>query len=318
MIIFSLLVSVLIGAINLLLPGAVQAATGIIPPTSASDLILYWKFDEGSGSIVQDYSGSNNNGTIYGATYAEGKFGKALNFDGTDDLVDGGDNASLNLPGDFTIEFWANLRSSSRFKTVLTKGYVAPFPYRFEFFANQKIDLVIQDGKKGPAAVAQTNIIGGWHHIAGVRDTSAKKLSLYIDGNLEKVVPDTTTSSTGNQGRLYLGGRLKGSGQTYLIDGLIDELKIYQTVRTTDQIKEDAGLVDFGLWFKPTPSPSGLTFTVTPPTPTPTSAPISTPPLPPSGDTLICWGSGGPGCPTGRISVPPLPAPTITPILLLP
>jgi hypothetical protein len=37
------------------------------PPTSG--LVLWLKMDEGSGTVVYDYSGNGNNGTIYGATW---------------------------------------------------------------------------------------------------------------------------------------------------------------------------------------------------------------------------------------------------------
>jgi len=50
-------------------------------------LVGAWKFDEGSGTIAYDSSGNNNHGTIYGATWVDGKFGKALQFDGVDDYV---------------------------------------------------------------------------------------------------------------------------------------------------------------------------------------------------------------------------------------
>src|SRR3989344_5943621 len=54
-----------------------------VAPTSG--LIGYWKFDEGSGTMAQDYSGNNNIGTLTnGATWTTGKIGaNALNFDGT-------------------------------------------------------------------------------------------------------------------------------------------------------------------------------------------------------------------------------------------
>ena len=51
-------------------------------------LVLWLKFNEGSGNIAYDSSFYNNHGTIYGATWTDGKFGKALSFDGVDDYVE--------------------------------------------------------------------------------------------------------------------------------------------------------------------------------------------------------------------------------------
>ena len=45
-------------------------------------LVGWWSFDEGSGTVAGDSSGNGNTGTIYGATWVTGIYGKALSFDG--------------------------------------------------------------------------------------------------------------------------------------------------------------------------------------------------------------------------------------------
>ena len=47
-----------------------------------------WLFDEGEGTVAGDSSSQNNEGQVHGATWVDGKFGKALQFDGTDDWVE--------------------------------------------------------------------------------------------------------------------------------------------------------------------------------------------------------------------------------------
>ena len=47
------------------------------------NLVAYWTFDEGTGTIVHDSAGSNN-GTIYGtATWTTGYINGALSFNGS-------------------------------------------------------------------------------------------------------------------------------------------------------------------------------------------------------------------------------------------
>jgi len=58
------------------------------PTLGLRGLVLWLKFNEGSGNIAYDSSFYNNHGTIYGAVYTDGKFGKALSFDGVDDYVE--------------------------------------------------------------------------------------------------------------------------------------------------------------------------------------------------------------------------------------
>jgi hypothetical protein len=65
-----------------------------------------WHLDEGSGTTAYDRSGNGNNGTLYNnPTWVDGKFGKALSFNGNN-WVDCGTNSSLNTPPQFTQEAW--------------------------------------------------------------------------------------------------------------------------------------------------------------------------------------------------------------------
>lgn len=52
-----------------------------------ADLVGYWPFDEGSGSVAHDTSGQANHGPVYGATWTTGRSGSALSFDGSNDFV---------------------------------------------------------------------------------------------------------------------------------------------------------------------------------------------------------------------------------------
>jgi hypothetical protein len=70
-----------------------------------------YDFNEGNGNTVTDASGLGNHGTISGATWtSQGKFGKALIFDGVNDVVVIGDAASLDLmPNAISINTWTHL-----------------------------------------------------------------------------------------------------------------------------------------------------------------------------------------------------------------
>jgi hypothetical protein len=76
---------------------------------TGSDLVAEWHFDEGSGNIVKDSSGNGNDGTIYGAAWAQGKLGKALRFDGSNDYVSVSDHPNLEFSPCITVEAWVNI-----------------------------------------------------------------------------------------------------------------------------------------------------------------------------------------------------------------
>lgn len=67
-----------------------KSANSSFSPSSFSEddyINAFWKFDTGSGDIAFDSSDHNYDGTIYGASWATGYSGYALDFDGSDDYV---------------------------------------------------------------------------------------------------------------------------------------------------------------------------------------------------------------------------------------
>jgi len=82
--------------ISILLASLVFACLsyGKIAPASA---VGVWLFNDGKGNIAKDASGKGNDGTLKnGPAWIDGKFGKALQFDGVDDYVDIADTDKLS------------------------------------------------------------------------------------------------------------------------------------------------------------------------------------------------------------------------------
>jgi len=75
--------AIIVAASILFWPRGQVAEAAILDPHPG--LVGWWRFDEGAGNIVSDSSGHGNDGTIYGATWVDGKHGKALSFDGVED-----------------------------------------------------------------------------------------------------------------------------------------------------------------------------------------------------------------------------------------
>ena len=79
-----------------------------------SGLAGYWSFEDATGTIATDFSGSGNDGALTNmeaGDWIDGKQGKALNFDGyaTVEYVSSGSSTSLNdLADGKTFSFWLN------------------------------------------------------------------------------------------------------------------------------------------------------------------------------------------------------------------
>src|SRR5262245_6948365 len=72
----------------------------------AAGPVAAFNFDEAAGSVLRDLSGNGNHGTITRATWAPGKFGSALAFNGTNAMVSVPDSNSLDLTRSMTLEAW--------------------------------------------------------------------------------------------------------------------------------------------------------------------------------------------------------------------
>src|SRR5689334_4339828 len=109
---------------------AIVAGIGVVEFASApasmaaTGLVAAYGFDEGSGTTATDASGNGNTGTISNATWAAtGKFGKALQFNGTNARVTIPNTAALQLSAKLTLEAWVNPSSvTSKWRDVIYKG----------------------------------------------------------------------------------------------------------------------------------------------------------------------------------------------------
>ena len=76
-------------------PSAVASGSYLIQQVPVNGLIAYWPLDEGSGSVADDMSSQDHQGTVTGATWTTGLSGGALSFDGVNDEVQTESNLSV-------------------------------------------------------------------------------------------------------------------------------------------------------------------------------------------------------------------------------
>lgn len=219
--------------------------TGISPAEIAPETIAgVWLFDEGNGQKARDYSGKSDDGELMNAPrWVDGKFGKALEFDGKDDYVE------ISLPDvfndipnkDFTISFWINVQDISGSDTVWTRILEA----RHDNSNYVQFDIQINAGELGinviDAGIERTFIVDSpispdtWYHVTGVWDADEDRVGLYLNGVLQSKI-GTTPASPGTQEVLNLGRRSDGSDMSYF-DGIMDEFAIFTTPLTEEEIE---------------------------------------------------------------------------------
>ena len=231
-----------------------KTETAQITPIS-SKLVAHWKFDEGYGTTANNsgFGGSALVGTLGAGTSAptwtnEGKVGKALSFDGSNDYVNLGSPDLLdNIPhSDFSISAWIyDQRSGGSEWGTIFGAYSSGVGWDFRTISNAagarslRISAVHSNDWLRYQSTDGTIPQNIWTHVVGVFDSTAKTAKLYINGrepSYQTQDPgDGTYSSDASLNKEI--GRLLNHGQRFL--GLIDEVKIYNTALTQEEILQD-------------------------------------------------------------------------------
>ena len=220
--------------------GATSAGVGVAVSNTAPaspGLVAAYGFDETSGSIVGDSSGNSNSGSITGAArIVAGKYGGALSFNGSSNLVSVPDSNSLDLTSGMTLEAWVKPTTLGAFKTVVLKE--APGDLSYGMYASSAYG---GSGVSRPSAwIAGTDVgattalpTGAWSHLAATYDRTSFKL--YINGTqvASKAFTGAITPSTG---ALKIGGN---SIWGEYFNGQIDEIRVYNRALSPSEIAAD-------------------------------------------------------------------------------
>ena len=197
-------------------------------------LVAAFGFEEASGATAVD-SSNGFNGTISGAArVTDGRFGKGLSFDGTNDWVTIANRTQLALLNGGTLEAWVRPAALASWRSVILKEMTGGWPWALHassgtgvpsahLFSGASVDAL------GPAPVG----LSTWTHLAMTWNGSA--LKLYVDG-AEVATQPATAALTSSTGSVRIGGNGVAS---QFFSGLIDEVRIYDHARTAGEITAD-------------------------------------------------------------------------------
>jgi len=212
---------------------------------ATSGIAGYWGFDEGSGTTTFDSSGNGNNGTlINGPVWIDGKYGKALDFDGVDDYVEVEDSSSLHFSTSVTLMAWVYLVADATYSDSRVLGKDA-------WNGGTNLHLVIHDSLGhvgfglgvggGSTSVFQTSTEAipreSWTHIAATYDGFLMRI--YVNGSLDSTLSwgsgfdsNANPLTIGSKNPPYLG---------FFFKGKIDEVRIYNRVLSQQEIQTNMG-----------------------------------------------------------------------------
>lgn len=194
-------------------------------------IVSQWKFDEGGGTIAYDKFGINN-GTLTGGVVwdSSGRVGKTLNFNGTSGYVNLGNNISLNMTNDITLEAWVNSPVISGAQQPILSNRQG-LPGGWLYFGTTGSAVFLYDNNATPPGSFSNNVLSNnaWNHIVWTSDGATSRF--YVNGEPQGVQSQIRSSSLG---ATYIG--FDGSTNDHW-KGLIDEISIYNRVLNDNEVK---------------------------------------------------------------------------------
>jgi len=212
-----------------------------IAGNASAELVAYWTFDEGSGDIVYDSSGNDNNGTIHGATWDTGKYGNAqygnaLHFNAQDNYVEVPTSESLEITPNVTIAAWINwIDAGDTWLGIMANGQQNGPWENYGLFVNRGgrylyFTLSLDGGHVTQSTPNNAIEPDEWLHACATWDGSNARI--YVNG--EMVLEQAQSGElVPPQLPLRIGHR---NGSTHYYNGIIDEVRIYNHALTEVEI----------------------------------------------------------------------------------
>jgi len=207
------------------------------------DLIASWHLDNESSlgehnTKIVDSSGNGNNGTVVGAVVnIQGKYDGAFDFDGTGDYIEITDGYTNMFKGNdnHSISLWFNTRTFGSPGDMLID---APDLGALDFFLEFNTNAGFYWGYSGSyrTYTGMSLNTGEWYHLTIVKSATGDNGKLYLNGVEKTSYSGSLDSASTSSSRLWIGDYRSGD---YDLDGLIDEVKVYNRSLTADEIKED-------------------------------------------------------------------------------
>jgi hypothetical protein len=206
-------------------------------PDWFNGLVGYWKLDEGNGTIAADSSGNNNNGTLQnGPIWVDGKYVKALSFDGTDDYVSIGSSSSLEFSQQFTVACWAKVEDSTGdHQVILAQNYGYSDIYGIEYQPDGHTPQFFVGTSSGVRQYAVSSLVvqfGEWVHLVGCFDGSSVRI--YVNGTLRGTT-DLIGSIDIKDKPIQLGAHTEPSDRNWF-RGTVDNVMIYNRALSADEV----------------------------------------------------------------------------------
>jgi len=193
------------------------------------ELVGYWSFDEGAGTVAADLSENSYDGTLVGgASWTDGIYGSALKFNGSNAYVETGQSFLNGLDG-FTLAGWVSASNIDVYSSLFGQNDLI----EFGFIGGAQVGTWLLGNNWQLVAADYTFDYPSWHHLALAGD--ATRIVIYIDGH--EAASDEGGLSSGSSGFTFKigAGVFNSTGDPFL--GEIDDVWIFSRALTQQEIQ---------------------------------------------------------------------------------
>ena len=220
--------------------------------------VAHWKMNDNlSTANVLDSVGSNNGSLNENTTNISttGKINSSLKFDGATNFINVGDQADLDVTGNFSIAGWFKIIDDVGIQMLIGKydgasyanndgGQGYELMYRGDFGSKRlqfRINNGVSTGTTTKSDGAGYSDIGDniWHHIVAVADRANGQGLIYVDGanvvlnDFDDISPQNgDLSNTGD----FILGRQSGEGTRNFVEGDMDDVRFYNQALTLEEV----------------------------------------------------------------------------------
>lgn len=208
-------------------------------------LVAWYTFNEGAGSVANDYSGMGNTGYLTNSpTWTNGVVVGGLAFNGSSTYASAGNNTDWNFANTtFTVSLWFNAKDLT-YRMMIANDYSSDGGWGVSYYGK------LQAGCKGATGLdtayydtTDSFATNTWHHVAAITTTSTTSAaaivySVYVDGVLvsgTRTITEVVYKSPGTP-RKFIAVRTGVPLQNFF-NGSIDDVRIYSRALTADEIK---------------------------------------------------------------------------------
>lgn len=166
-------------------------------------------------------------------------------------FIDDVSQTGLDLTGDCTFEAWIKLEQLPSTKgsnmVILAKqntNNTGSYAYRVNLDTANKLASTFWDASNNASANLTDSVFvsaGEWIHIAVVMDVSVPSITIYKNGTeVDSTMSTENATSIGdNAYRFQIGTTNSDGSALWFFDGLIDEVRVWNDVRTPEEISDN-------------------------------------------------------------------------------